>query len=96
MRKNEQSLGDVLKLLFRDEKNKPMFFQTKIEQAWRQKMGTTIDRNTQDILLKNRILYIKITSSSLRQELTYSKDQILEFANTTIGEKDYVTQVVIM
>ncbi len=96
MRKNEQSLGDILKLMFRDEKTKSMYFQTKIEHAWRKTMGTTIERHTQDILLKNRILYIKITSSSLKQELTYSKDQIIEFANLTIGEKNYINQVVIM
>ncbi len=98
MKKNEQKLGDVIKLLFKggDEKNLLMFYQTKIEQAWRKTMGTTVDRHTQDILLKNRILYIKITSSSLKQELVYSKDKIIEFANTTIGEKDYITQVIIM
>ena len=98
MRKNEQQLGDILKFLFKggDEKNLIMYYQTKIEQAWRKKMGTTIDRHTQDIVLKNKILYIKITSSSLKQELVYSKDKIIEFANTTIGEKDYITQVVIM
>jgi hypothetical protein len=96
MKKNEQQLGAILKLLFRDDKSQSMYFQTKIEMEWRKKMGVTINRYTQDIVLKNRILYIKITSSSLKQELLFSKDQIVEFANNAIGEKDFVTQVILM
>lgn len=96
MKKNEQVLSDILKAMFRDEKTRQMYYQTKIEKEWRTKMGTLIDRHTNDILLNNRILYIKITSASLRQELTYSKAQIIEFANTAINEKDYISQVVIM
>lgn len=96
MRKNEQTFGDVLKLLFRDEKTKPIFFQTKIELAWRKEMGEMIDRYTQDIFLKNGILYIKITSASLKQELSFSKEKIREFANKTINEDNYITQIVIV
>ncbi|MFZ4544280.1 MAG: DciA family protein [Saprospiraceae bacterium] len=96
MRKNEQTFSELVKLMFRDEKTKPIYFQTKIEMAWRKEMGETIDRNTQDIFLKNRILYIKITSASLKQELSFSKDKILQFANSTINEENYITQIVIV
>jgi hypothetical protein len=92
---NENTLSAVLKAMFSDEKTKPMFLQTKIEAAWRKQMGTTVNRYTDEISLRNRILYIKISSSSLKQELLYSKDTIIEFANK-ICEEEYVTQVVIL
>lgn len=92
---NENTLSSVLKAMFSDEKTKPMFLQTKIEGAWRKQMGTTVNNYTDEISLRNRILYIKISSSSLKQELLYSKDTIIEFANK-ICEEEYVTQVVIL
>lgn len=96
MKKNEQVLGDILKYLFRDEKVRPMYFQTKIEKAWNSSMGATIVQHTESITLKNKILYIRITSPALRQNLLFKKDQILTFANDTIGEKDYISQVILM
>lgn len=96
MKKYEQRLDEILKLLFRDEKTRNTYFQTKIEHEWRKKMGATINRYTQEISLNNKILYIKISSSALRQELLFSKDQIIEFANSAIGEKNYISQVVLM
>ena len=59
-------------------------------------MGPTIDRHTQDIFLKNRILYIKITSAPLKQELRFSRDRMLEFVNKAIDEENYVQQVIIL
>jgi hypothetical protein len=96
MEHREHSVGELLKRLFTDEKTKPIFFQTKIELAWRKEMGSTIDRYTQDIFLRNRILYIKITSASLKQELRFSRDKMLEFVNRAINEENYVTQIIIL
>jgi hypothetical protein len=96
MENREHALGELLKRLFTDEKTKPIFFQTKIELAWRKEMGATIDRYTQDIFLKNRILYIKITSASLKQELRFSRDKMLEFVNKAINEENYITQIIIL
>jgi Dna[CI] antecedent, DciA len=91
----EHKIDDILKAMFKDEKVKPMFFQTKIERAWQQQMGSTINKYTQEITLNNRILFIKINSSSLKQELLFSKDTILDFANKICGEP-YVKQVVLL
>jgi Dna[CI] antecedent, DciA len=92
---NQQSLSSLLKGIFRDESSRQMYFQTKIERAWQKQMGTTVNRHTQEITLRNKILYIKITSSSLKQELLYAKDTIIDFANK-ICEEECVSQVVIL
>jgi hypothetical protein len=92
---NEQPLSSILKLMFRDESSRQMYNQTKIERAWRSQMGTTVNRYTDDVTVRNRILYIKLSSSSLKQELLYSKDTIVEFANK-ICEEEYISQVVIL
>ena len=96
MENRERSLGELLKHLFKDDKTRPLFLQSKIEMVWRKQMGPTIDRHTQDIFLKNRILYIKITSAPLKQELRFSRDRMLEFVNKAIDEENYVQQVIIL
>lgn len=92
---NAQSLSSILKYMFKDESSRQMYFQTKIEAAWQKQMGTTVNRYTEELTLRNGILYIKISSSSLKQELLYAKDNIIDFANK-ICEEEQVKQVVIL
>ena len=93
-RHNDLPLGDVLKLLFKDEKWKSKLFQAKVQQIWKDKMGEMIFKYTVSIVLNNRILYIKISSSSLKQELLYGREQIKDLINLHL-EEDYVTDVMI-
>ena len=55
-------------------------------------MGENIDAYTKKISLQQDILVVKLTSSILRQELSYGKDKIIEMINESLG-KDKVRDI---
>lgn len=95
MKKYEQSLKDVLKDMINDSgKMKQKLFQTKVSTSWGQLMGTTIAAYTKEIKIHNNKLYLTINSAPLRQELSYSKDKIINILNEELGE-EYIQEVIL-
>jgi len=95
MRKsNETSLKEALTEMVNALGMKQGLYQNRIEQIWQEKMGTTICAHTKEIELYKNKLYLTINSSSLKQELTYSRTKIAEMLNTELGD-NYITDVIV-
>lgn len=94
MRKNDQMLGEILAHLIQDPKYKAKLYQKKIEQAWQDVMGIWINRETRSIRVKEGSLIIKISSSALREELHFMREQIKEKINGLLGE-EFIDEVVV-
>ena len=58
----------------------------KIQSIWKKMMGSNINSYTSDISLKKRTLYVKLSSSVLREELSYGKEKIIKILNEEFGE----------
>ena len=56
-----------------------------IKKIWLNVMGRNVSQYTENIYIKNNTLYLKINSSTLKQELFYGKDKIIENFNKEIG-----------
>jgi predicted nucleic acid-binding Zn ribbon protein len=93
-RHNDHTLKEVLQQLLEQYKLKPRLNQSRINQIWAEKMGTTINKYTRDLKVVRTTLYISIESAPLRQELTYNKDKIREMVNEELGE-EYIKVVVV-
>jgi Dna[CI] antecedent, DciA len=94
-RHNDQSLKDILLLLVGSGKMKPKLNEAKIQQVWKENMGTTINAYTKSIAVHRNILYITIESSPLKQELFYGRDKIKDMMNDELGEV-YIKEVMII
>lgn len=95
MKKYEQTLADVLKDMINDSgKMKQKLFQTKVSTHWGALMGTTIAAYTKEIKVHNNKLYLTIDSAPLRQELSYSKEKIIDILNEALGE-EYLQEVIL-
>lgn len=55
-----------------------------IQDAWKEVMGNGVDSYTQEINLTNGTLVVKLTSSVLREELSYGKEKILNMLNEAL------------
>ena len=91
---NDETLKDALQRLSNDRHFKTKLRQAKINSFWPELMGQTIANYTKDIVVRKEILYLTITSSSLKQELTYGKDKIMQLINEELGE-EYLKDVII-
>lgn len=82
----EKSLKDILE----DFKNKKTlskgFTQMAIEEAWHSELGPAIKNYTVSLQLNRGKLFVKLSSSTLREELSYGKQKIIEMLNEKVGE----------
>jgi hypothetical protein len=92
---NEQSLQEVIDDLLDAYKLRGKFNQKKIIASWERIMGKTIANRTDAIFFRENKLIVKLNSSVLREELSFSKNKIIQLLNEDIGE-EVVKEVVLI
>jgi hypothetical protein len=50
-------------------------------------MGSNVNSYTNEVILKNKTLYVNLNSSVLRQELSFGKQKIVDLLNKELGKK---------
>ena len=88
------NLQDVLKEFVTENKLETGLDKVLVRDAWAKLMGNGINNYTSDIQLKRDTLYIQLTSSALREELSYGKEKIIKMINEELG-KDIVNKIVL-
>ena len=88
-RKNEEmKLGDLLKSFVNENKlDKKGLNQVKVRDVWNSQMGPAIQKYTTGLKLKNETLFVQLSSSVLREELSYGKEKIIRNLNEEIGQE---------
>ena len=66
----------------------------KVQKLWQETMGSNVNSYTKEITLKNKTLYVSLSSSVLRQELSYGKQKIVDLVNKEIGG-EIITKIVL-
>ena len=61
----------------------------KVQDAWVKTMGKNIQKYTYKVYYKKGILYVKLKSSVLKEELTFEKVKIIKLINNELG-KEYI------
>tara|TARA_A200000113_G_scaffold223007_1_gene237700 strand:+ start:1546 stop:1848 length:303 start_codon:yes stop_codon:yes gene_type:complete len=80
-----QSLRKVLDDITQSKALKAGIANAKVNELWSQLMGENINRYTEKIILKNKVLTISLNSAPLREELTYGKEKIIRMMNEELG-----------
>ena len=88
------NLQDVLKEFVTENKLETGLDKVQVRNAWAKLMGNGISNYTSDVQLKRDTLYIQLTSSALREELSYGKEKIIKMINEELG-KDIVNKIVL-
>lgn len=88
------SLSDALKAFIEENRLQPGMDKMNVRDAWKQLMGSGINNYTSDVQLKGDTLYVSLTSSVLREELSYGKQKILAMINEELG-KELVKKLVL-
>ncbi|MDP4270682.1 MAG: DUF721 domain-containing protein [Bacteroidota bacterium] len=86
-RKNAQSLGEVIQEFLKENNWNGKFQERRIIQCWRVLLGNNVAQYTTSIFIKNKILYVKISSSVLRGELQMCREMLIKRINEHIGEQ---------
>ncbi|MCM5662838.1 DUF721 domain-containing protein [Galbibacter mesophilus] len=94
-RRNEyMSLSDVLKEFVSENKLEKGMDKVDVRNAWENLMGNGVNNYTTQVVLKGDTLYVSLSSSVLRQELSYGKEKIVKMLNEELG-KEVVNKIVL-
>ncbi len=81
------SIGDVLKDFIQTNKLEKGLDKVGVKEAWHEVMGSAISKYTTNILLDRETLFVELSSSVLREELSYGKEKIITLLNEELGKK---------
>ena len=81
------SLSDVLKEFVSTNKLQEGLDRVEIKDAWKNLMGNGVNSYTTSVQLKRDTLYVQLSSSVLREELSYGKKKIIAMLNEALGKE---------
>src|SRR5690554_5782156 len=76
---------DVFEELLQAYSLKDRFIERKLVGSWGELMGNTVARRTSDISIKDKTLYVKLSSGSLKNELMMNKSKVLQLIVEKFG-----------
>ncbi|GLB50384.1 DUF721 domain-containing protein [Neptunitalea lumnitzerae] len=88
------SLSEALQSFIKENQLEKGMDKIEVRNAWVELMGNGVANYTQDVFLKNETLYVSLTSSVLREELSYGKQKIISMINENLG-KDLVKELIL-
>jgi predicted nucleic acid-binding Zn ribbon protein len=84
-RHNTQKLGDVLKEVLQNQQLDTKLYELQLIQSWEKVLGPTVKRYTTNLYIQNKKLYVKLSSSILRNDLMLSREKLIEALNKQAG-----------
>ena len=79
------SIKDLIPHMLQENKLQKGMDQMAVKEAWENVMGKGVMSYTESIHYRRNTLYIKLTSSTLREELGYGKDKIINMLNKSLN-----------
>lgn len=84
--KNEYNMKEALQAWLKKSRLRQKFDEARLIESWERLMGKPVTAYTENLYIKNHILYVKIRSAPLKNELHMSKTKIIERFNKEIGD----------
>lgn len=90
---NEMSLKEAIEKLMAHYHIEDRYRFEQVKNKWEEIVGKMIAQRTERMSLKNGILYITLSSSTLRQELSFMKADLMKRVNEE-ASKEIVKEIV--
>lgn len=84
-KRNTELLKDVIAQVLKQNKLDRPLNEKHVIDAWPAVLGHNINQYTSNLEIRQRVLYVTLTSSVLRHDLFLSKDQIIASLNKHVG-----------
>lgn len=81
---NEYNLKDLMMAYFKANHTEMKFYNAQLQSSWEKIVGKTIAQRTKSVFLKDKKLFIRLDSSSLKNDLMYLKPALLQKLNEAL------------
>ncbi len=86
-RGNTVSFKDAFDEMLKTLNLRKKYKEQSVMSYWRNMMGEAITERTLRVFIKERVLYVELSSAPLKQELSLTKKMLIVQLNQAIGEK---------
>ncbi len=86
-------LSDVIRQVLKSQHLDKPLNEKRLIDAWPLILGNNIMKYTTGLSIKNRILYVSLSSSVLRHDLFLSREEIVKSLNKQVGT-DVIVDIV--
>ena len=84
---NMNSLSTIMRKILKNPKLSKRLDNIKIIEIWNELIGSNLEKYVIDSKVYKGKLYIKLKSSTLRNEFTYKKSELLKQINNRFGKQ---------
>ena len=81
------SLSTIMRKILKNPKLSKRLDNIKIIEIWNELIGSNLEKYVLDSKVYKGKLYIKLKSSTLRNEFTYKKNELLKQINNRFGKQ---------
>jgi Dna[CI] antecedent DciA-like protein len=82
--KDTYKIKDLIPNMLHENKLKKGMDQFVVKEVWEKVMGKGVMSYTESISYRNNTLFVKLSSSALREELNYGKEKIVKMLNSSL------------
>src|SRR5690554_3859477 len=82
---NMAPLKDVFEELLQAYAIKDRYNERKVISAWGEMMGNTVSKRTSALSVKDKKLYVKLTSGPIKKEMMMNKSKVLQLIADKFG-----------
>lgn len=87
-------IGEALREFIKENRLEKGIDRVNAREAWKKVMGKGVSNYTDSVELRNETLFVALSSSVLREELSLGKSKIIVLLNKELG-KDIIKKLVL-
>ena len=84
---NDQTLKEVINELLESYKLSDKLKEVRLIDSWEKVVGKLINKHTKNLYIKKKVLFVKLDSAALRNELSYARQKIIKALNKEAKEE---------
>ena len=84
---NNNEIKNLLEIFLKKNNLEKGLLELEVKRAWHELMENGVSNYTTDVSLKNKTLYIKLSSPALKEELSYGKEKLIKLINERFKKK---------
>ena len=84
---NNNEIKNLLNTFLKKNNLEKGLLDLEVKRAWHELMENGVSNYTTDVSLKNKTLYIKLSSPALKEELSYGKEKLIKLINERFKKK---------
>lgn len=94
MEKQEaQSIGEIIDRILKEQNLDLKLDETRLIKAWNVLLGESVASYTTKLYIQRGVLYVHLSSSVLRNELSMCRNMLIEKLNNHIG-RQIITNII--